>query len=110
MLVLCGSMHAQQYQMDIEMTDGSTVSYPMTEVQDVTYDNRNTIVNLRGQETFTMVIYKNEDIKSITWTECNGEAMATEPSSAAMSSGPRWRSERVQQHAEPHYLERQHHR
>lgn len=78
MLALCGSMHAQGQQMNIEMMDGNTVSYQMAQVQEVVYDNGMTVITLRGQETFKMVIYKNDDIKAITWSDSDAEARKTE--------------------------------
>lgn len=69
MLAICSSIYAKRYQMDIELMDGRTVSYAMEQVQDVIYDNGMTVIYLRGEQTVTMVIYKNEDIKEIKWSE-----------------------------------------
>lgn len=59
------------YQMNIELKNGETVVYPMSNVQEVIYDNRQTIVNLHGRQTYTSVVYKNADIKAVTWCEQN---------------------------------------
>ena len=78
MLALCGSLHAQrEYQLTIEMQNGETVSYPMEKVQDVIYDKGRTFISLYGKQTFTTVVYKNTDIKSISWSEYNGKANAS---------------------------------
>ena len=59
------------YQMNIELKNGETVVYPMSNVQEVIYDNRQTIVNLHGRQTYISVVYKNADIKAVTWCEQN---------------------------------------
>ncbi|MBR1800525.1 MAG: hypothetical protein IJ767_03405 [Bacteroidaceae bacterium] len=53
---------AQLWQMDVELTNGSTVSYIMSKVQDVVYDNHRTIINLRSRSTYMQKIYQNDAV------------------------------------------------
>jgi len=68
LLALSASLHAEQYSMDIELMNGTTVSYSMEKVKEVIYDNGHTVIYLYGEETVSMVIYKDEDIKAIKWS------------------------------------------
>ena len=57
---------AQQYQMDVQTRDGSVTSYLLESVNDVTYKDGKTIVNIKdkpGKE------YDNLEIQSISWSE-----------------------------------------
>ena len=74
------------YQMNIELKNGATVVYPMSNVQDVIYDNRQTIVNLHGRQTYTSVVYKNVDIKAVSWSEQNASQQGKEATVAPESS------------------------
>ncbi len=72
MLTWGGILQAQQYQMDVELNDGSIVSYILAKVQDVNYDEGRTIINMRGKNTYTAIVYNNTDIQSISWSEYKG--------------------------------------
>lgn len=72
LLTLCSSARAQRYQMDVTLTDGSVISYIMARVQDVVYDNGRTVINMRGKDTYSQIVYNNTDINSISWSEYKG--------------------------------------
>ena len=72
LLAVCGVSRGQVYQMDIELIDGSIVSYPMAKVRDVTYSGGQTIVNLRGASTYRQKVYNNDNIKNISWSPYQG--------------------------------------
>lgn len=77
LLMACGHAYSQQqYRMDVETQDGQVTSYLMSRVQDLTYDQDYTFINLRGRSTYTQKIYRNADIASITWTEYNASPNA----------------------------------
>lgn len=77
LLALCSNMRAQRYQMDLTLTDGSVISYIMARMQDVVYDNGRTVINMRGKDTYSQIVYKNTDIASISWSEYNGTITPT---------------------------------
>ena len=78
LLTVCGMAHAQQYQMEVEMRDGTIESYLMQTVLDVTHDDNNgTVVKLRGKGTYRQVVYQMADVISISWKEYKGGDMET---------------------------------
>lgn len=72
LLGLCHTMCAQRYQLDVELRDGSIVSYPMMRVQDVRYENRYTIIYFHGKNSNTMRCYRNDEVRSLSWSEYKG--------------------------------------
>lgn len=66
------AMAQKLYQMDVEMKDGTITRYIMSNVRDVKYDGKKTIINLKGTNTYTQKIYNDADIASISWDEYQG--------------------------------------
>jgi len=72
-MAFCGMACAQKlYQMDVEMKDGSITRYIMSNVRDLKYEGDKTIINIKGANTYTQKILKNQDIASIAWDEYQG--------------------------------------
>lgn len=72
-MTFSASVYAQQkYKMDVEFKDGTITSYLMSSVRDVKYEGTKTVINVKGQNTYTTRVFNNEDIVSIAWDEYDG--------------------------------------